>query len=218
VNLKKNQELDLPLQSKQNADEPLAEKVSPEDVKAALKAAREKFGRTTVTKALQQAKQQLGKQGVAKLTLLGGAAAVGLFLSGAVLTSLEVLPVVPEAMQAVGLAYSVVVASRVIRGAPEKFKVSPIRAVLEIVEEGGKMTKQRTSLVIPQVRLCHIYSVYKTYALCILYSYILFPSDMALRHMSTKVGTPICNPTLLCHYVHHLFISEPKSRIVILDL
>lgn len=154
MNLKKNQELNLPLQSEQNVDEPSSEKplgeVSPEDVKATLKAAREKFGRTTVTKALQQAKQQLGKQGVAKLTLFGGAAAVGVFLSGAVLASLEVLPVVPEAMQAVGLAYSVVVASRVIRGAPEKFKVSPIRAVLEIVEEGGKMTKQRTSLVMPQ--------------------------------------------------------------------
>lgn len=138
-----SQSLDLPLQSMDDTN--IAEAVSPEDVKETLKAARAQFGRTSVTKALQDAKQQLGKQGVAKLTLIGGAAAVGIFLSGALLSSLEVLPVVPEAMQAVGLAYSVVVASRVIRGSPEKFKVSPVRAVLEILEQG----EERTNLVMP---------------------------------------------------------------------
>lgn len=150
VNVKKNQDLNLPLQSKLNdVDMKTLGDLSPEDVKETLKAAREKFGRTTVTKALQEAKRKLGKQGVAKLTLFGGVAAVGVFLSGALLTSLEVLPLVPEAMQTVGLAYSVLVASRVIRGTPEKFQVSPVRAVLEIVEEGQKKV-QRTSLVMPQ--------------------------------------------------------------------
>lgn len=148
--MKKNQDLNLPLQSKLNdVDMKTLGDLSPEDVKETLKAAREKFGRTTVTKALQEAKRKLGKQGVAKLTLFGGVAAVGVFLSGALLTSLEVLPLVPEAMQTVGLAYSVLVASRVIRGTPEKFQVSPVRAVLEIVEEGQKKV-QRTSLVMPQ--------------------------------------------------------------------
>lgn len=149
----KNQDLNLPLQSKQTDVDTAVQTPgdpSPEDLKETLEAARAKFGRMTVTEALQEAKRTLGKQGVAKLTLFGGAAAVGVFLSTAILTSLEVLPLVPEAMQTVGLAYSVLVASRVIRGAPEKFKVSPIRAVLEIVEEGEKKQVQRTSLVMPQ--------------------------------------------------------------------
>jgi len=194
VNVKQTQELNLPLQSKQNKDvSATIGYLSPEDVKETLKAAREKFGRTTVTKALQEAKRQLGKQGVAKLTLFGGAAAVGVFLSGSLLTSLEVLPMVPEAMQTVGLAYSVLVASRVIRGDPEKFKVSPIRAVLEIVEEGEKKKVQRTSLVMPQVRLAdtsmQLYFVFFSLHLC--------PSDcacfsrwVALRHMSTVQACP----------------------------
>ena len=135
----KNKDLDLPMQSTQGD-------VSPDAAKRALKQAKEKFGAATVAKALQDAKRKLGEQGPGKLALYGGAAALGVLLSGALLSSLEVYPVIPETMQIVGLACSALVASNVIQGKRETFQVSPVKAVIAIVDG----TLQRTSLILPQ--------------------------------------------------------------------
>ena len=124
--------------------------ISPEAAKKALKEAKEKFGTATVAKALQEAKRKLGEQSPGKLALYGGAATLGILLSGAILTSLEVYPVIPETMQIVGLACSALVASNVIQGKRETFKVSPVKAVIAIVDLGKKGKVQRTSLVLPQ--------------------------------------------------------------------
>lgn len=148
---KKNQELNLPLQpKKESKTTPTSTSPSSFEVKEALKAAKEKYGEEMVTKNLKEVKKKFGKQGVGKLMLFGGAATLGLILSGAVLTSLEVLPLVPEAMQAVGLAYSVLVASRVIQGKKQTFTMSPVKAVIEIIDVGKKSQKERTSLVLPE--------------------------------------------------------------------
>jgi hypothetical protein len=135
----KNKDLDLPMQSKQGD-------VSPDAAKQALREAKEKFGAATVAKALQDAKRKLGEQGPGKLALYGGAAALGVLLSGALLSSLEVYPVIPETMQIVGLACSALVASNVVQGKREKFQVSPVKAVIAIVDG----TLQRTSLILPR--------------------------------------------------------------------
>ena len=149
--LNKKQELNLPLQPKKESKTATTNTSSASsEVKEALKAAKEKYGEETVTKNLKEAKKKFGKQGVGKLMLFGGAATLGLILSGAVLTSLEVLPLVPEAMQAVGLAYSVLVASRVIQGKNQTFTMSPVRAVIEIIDVGKTSQKERTSLVLPE--------------------------------------------------------------------
>lgn len=110
---------------------------NPQQMKEALQAAKKKYGKTTVSESLQEAKKHLGKDGLGKLALFGGVASVGVFLSGAVLTSLELLPLAPEALQTVGVAYSVLLASRLLQGKPAEFAVSPIKAVLELVDSGN---------------------------------------------------------------------------------
>ncbi len=123
---------------------------NPQQMKEALQAAKKKYGKPTVSEALQEAKKHLGKDGLGKLALFGGVASVGVFLSGAVLTSLELLPLAPEALQTVGVAYSVLLASRLLQGKPAEFAVSPIKAVIELVDSGNVNKVQRTSLVLPQ--------------------------------------------------------------------
>ncbi|XP_024387960.1 uncharacterized protein [Physcomitrium patens] len=118
----------------------------PKEAKKTLEAAKEKFGEETVTRQFQESTRELEKQGTTKIALLCGAATFGFIISGTLLTSLEVFPLVPEAMQLVGLAYSVLVVSRVIREEPEKFKVSPVRAVIEILDEG----EEKTNLMLPR--------------------------------------------------------------------
>ena len=146
-----NQELNLPSQPKKESKTTTTNTSSSSfEVKEALKAAKEKYGEETVIKNLKEAKKKFGKQGVGKLVLFGGAATFWLILSSAVLTSLEVFPLVPEAMQAVGLAYLVLVASRMIQGKNQTFTMSPVRAVLEIIDAGKKSQKERTSLVLPE--------------------------------------------------------------------
>lgn len=149
VNLK-NEDLNLPMQSRQSDVNKAPGDVSPEAAKQALKEVKEKFGPAAVSKALQEAKKKLGEQGPGKLALYGGAATLGVLLSGAILTSLEVYPIIPETMQLVGLACSALVASNVIQGKREKFKVSPVKAVIAIVDVGKKGKVQQTSLVLPQ--------------------------------------------------------------------
>lgn len=146
----KNKDLDLPMQSKLSDANMAPGDVTPEAAKKVLKEAKEKFGSATVSKALQEAKKKLGEQGPGKLALYGGAATLGVLFSGSILTSLEVFPVIPETMQIVGLACSALVASNVIQGKREKFQVSPVKAVIAIVDAGKKGKIQQTSLVLPQ--------------------------------------------------------------------
>jgi hypothetical protein len=110
---------------------------SRQQMKEALQAAKKKYGKMTVSEALQEAKKRVGKDGLAKLALFGGVASVGLLLSGAVLTSLELLPLAPEALQIIGVAYSLLLASQLLQGKPAEFAVSPIKAVLELVDSGN---------------------------------------------------------------------------------
>jgi len=110
---------------------------SRQQMKEALQAAKKKYGKMTVSEALQEAKKRVGKYGLAKLALFGGVASIGLLLSGAVLTSLELLPLAPEALQIIGVAYSLVLASQLLQGKPAEFAVSPIKAVLELVDSGN---------------------------------------------------------------------------------
>jgi len=110
---------------------------SRQQMKEALQAAKKKYGKMTVSEALQEAKKRVGKDGLAKLALFGGVASIGLLLSGAVLTSLELLPLAPEALQIIGVAYSLVLASQLLQGKPAEFAVSPIKAVLELVDSGN---------------------------------------------------------------------------------
>jgi hypothetical protein len=110
---------------------------SRQQMKEALQAAKKKYGKMTVSEALQEAKKHVGKDGLAKLALFGGVASVGLLLSGAVLTSLELLPLAPEALQIIGVAYSLLLASQLLQGKPAEFAVSPIKAVLELVDSGN---------------------------------------------------------------------------------
>jgi hypothetical protein len=110
---------------------------SRQQMKEALQAAKKKYGKMTVSEALQEAKKHVGKDGLAKLALFGGVASVGLLLSGAVLTSLELLPLAPEALQIIGVAYSMLLASQLLQGKPAEFAVSPIKAVLELVDSGN---------------------------------------------------------------------------------
>jgi len=51
-------------------------------------------------------------------------------------------------MQLVGVACSILVASRVIQGQPANFEVSPVKAVIAIVDKGKLI--QQTNLVLPQ--------------------------------------------------------------------
>jgi hypothetical protein len=110
---------------------------SRQQMKEALQAAKKKYGKMTVSEALQEAKKHVGKDGLAELALFGGVASVGLLLSGAVLTSLELLPLAPEALQIIGVAYSLLLASQLLQGKPAEFAVSPIKAVLELVDSGN---------------------------------------------------------------------------------
>jgi hypothetical protein len=110
---------------------------SRQQMKEALQAAKKKYGKMTVSEALQEAKKHVGIDGLAKLALFGGVASVGLLLSGAVLTSLELLPLAPEALQIIGVAYSLLLASQLLQGKPAEFAVSPIKAVLELVDSGN---------------------------------------------------------------------------------
>ncbi|KAG0562536.1 hypothetical protein KC19_9G154300 [Ceratodon purpureus] len=148
VNLK-NKDLNLPMQSELSDANVAPGDVNPEAAKKVLKEAKEKFGSATVAKALQEAKKKLGEQGPGRLALYGGAATLGVLLSGAILSSLEVYPIIPETMQIIGLACSALVASNVIQGKREKFQVSPVKAVIAIVD-AGKGKVQQTSLVLPQ--------------------------------------------------------------------
>jgi len=110
---------------------------SRQQMKEALQAAKKKYGKMTVSEALQEAKKHVGKDGLAKLALFGGVGSVGLLVSGAVLTSLELLPLAPEALQIIGVAYSLLLASQLVQGKPAEFAVSPIKAVLELVDSGN---------------------------------------------------------------------------------
>ncbi len=110
---------------------------SRQQMKEALQAAKKKYGKMTVSEALQEAKKHVGKDGLAKLALFGGVGSVGLLVSGAVLTSLELLPLAPEALQIIGVAYSLLLASQLLQGKPAEFAVSPIKAVLELVDSGN---------------------------------------------------------------------------------
>jgi hypothetical protein len=110
---------------------------SRQQMKEALQAAKKKYGKMTVSEALQEAKKHVGKDGLAKLALFGGVGSVGLLVCGAVLTSLELLPLAPEALQIIGVAYSLLLASQLLQGKPAEFAVSPIKAVLELVDSGN---------------------------------------------------------------------------------
>jgi hypothetical protein len=110
---------------------------SRQQMKEALQAAKKKYGKMTVSEALKEAKKHVGKDGLAKLALFGGVASVGLLLSSAVLTSLELLPLAPEALQIIGVSYSLLLASQLLQGKPAEFAVSPIKAVLELVDSGN---------------------------------------------------------------------------------
>ncbi|CAM6015436.1 unnamed protein product [Sphagnum balticum] len=111
---------------------------SRQQMKEALQAAK-KYGKMTVSEALQEAKKHVGIDGLAKLALFGGVASVGLLLSGAVLTSLEHLPLAPEALQIIGVVYSLLLASQLLQGKPAEFAVSPIKAVLELVDSANDL-------------------------------------------------------------------------------
>ncbi|CAK9866947.1 unnamed protein product [Sphagnum jensenii] len=110
---------------------------SRQQMKEALQAAKKKYGKMTVSEALQEAKKHVGKDGLAKLALFGGVGSVGLLVSGAVLTSIELLPLAPEALQIIGVAYSLLLASQLLQGKPAELAVSPIKAVLELVDSGN---------------------------------------------------------------------------------
>jgi len=79
VNLK-DKEFNLPVQPKQSD----AGKKTREDATH--------FSRATWSKALQEVKSKVAEQGASNLFLYGGAATLGVLLSGALLASLEPIP------------------------------------------------------------------------------------------------------------------------------
>lgn len=92
----------------------------------------------TVLDALNKVSRALGVS-KPKLAVLAGAASLGIGISGPVLSSLDVVPFMPETMQTVGVAFSVMVASRVYQGRPiGSMSSSPFRAIIEMVEGGPK--------------------------------------------------------------------------------
>lgn len=149
----KNKELKLPFQPRESDSNTDVDSVlgdaSSGKAKKTAGSTKGNSGGNTLSNALEDAKRKLEEQGPGNLALYGGSATLAVLLSAAVLNSLDKYPLIPEAMQIVGLACSVLVASRVVRGEQEKLKVSPVKAVIAIVDIGTKGKVQQTSLVLP---------------------------------------------------------------------
>ncbi|OAE34006.1 hypothetical protein AXG93_3891s1190 [Marchantia polymorpha subsp. ruderalis] len=78
---------------------------------------------------------------VAQMLLFGGVATFGLIVSGSMMESVALLPFAPEALQTVGVAYSVLLASQVLQGRSVSFPPpSPFKAVIQLVDNGQTPT------------------------------------------------------------------------------
>lgn len=87
-------------------------------------------------KAAVKAAESASIETVGTAAMYTGVAAVGTLLANSVLGSLDALPLLPSAMQAVGVAYVGMVGSRILAGGQTRSlePTSPMRAVMEIVE------------------------------------------------------------------------------------
>lgn len=95
------------------------------------------------------ASQTIEKMTVSQLALYGGLVAGGLYLVESILSSFDVLPLLPETLQIVGVLYTILLASRLFQGKPLSLTPSPVKAITELVERRGTMV-QRTNLELPQ--------------------------------------------------------------------
>lgn len=96
-----------------------------------------------------KASRALEKMTVAQFAIYGGLIAGGLFLLDSILNSFEVLPLLPESLQIIGVLYAIFFARRFFQGKPLSLTPSPVRAIAEIVERRGSLV-QTTNLELPQ--------------------------------------------------------------------
>ncbi|EFJ14297.1 hypothetical protein SELMODRAFT_423707 [Selaginella moellendorffii] len=98
------------------------------------------------TRILEEFRKGLKDKSAGELALYGGIAGVGLAIGGSVLSSLEVLPLVPEALQAVGVGYSILIAGRALKGKNNVLvATSPFKAISELVDSSENSRVQRTT-------------------------------------------------------------------------
>ncbi|XP_024541460.1 uncharacterized protein LOC112350083 isoform X1 [Selaginella moellendorffii] len=103
------------------------------------------------TRILEEFRKGLKDKSAGELALYGGIAGVGLAIGGSVLSSLEVLPLVPEALQAVGVGYSILIAGRALKGKNNVLvATSPFKAISELVDSSENSRVQRTTVVLPR--------------------------------------------------------------------
>ncbi|KAI5074329.1 hypothetical protein GOP47_0010290 [Adiantum capillus-veneris] len=101
------------------------------------------------TELLSKALQRLGKTTGVQLAIYGGLIAGGLYLVESLLNSFEVLPLLPETLQLVGVVYAILFGSRLFQGKPVSLMPSPVKAITELVDRKGTLV-QKTNLKLPQ--------------------------------------------------------------------
>lgn len=99
----------------------------------------------TVADVLNAAIKAMEGLTVAQLALYGGVTVAGLFILESILTSLEGVPLFPEALQLIGVLYTILLASRIFQGKSVNLTPSPVKAIMELVENGDSKF-QRTNL------------------------------------------------------------------------
>eukprot|EP00250_Pteridium_aquilinum_P013627 c21464_g1_i1 orf=184-1542(+) len=144
-------ELNIPLASQSSQPSPTDSKVS--DAGADKRPVSESDAAMETSRKdgdlFGKASQALENMTLAQLAIYGGFIAGGLYLLESILNSFEVLPLLPETLQIVGVLYAIVFASRLFQGKPLSLTPSPVQAITELVERRGTLL-QKTNLELPQ--------------------------------------------------------------------
>eukprot|EP00850_Spirogloea_muscicola_P001920 SM000007S20880 [mRNA] locus=s7:743163:745546:+ [translate_table: standard] len=104
----------------------------------------------TALKRASEAVEKAPVSSVGTAALYSGVATLGTLVAGSVLGSVDVLPLVPEAIQLLGFAYCSVIASRFVTSKQlDLTPLSPIKTFLSLVEQ-PQLPALAKSLVIPE--------------------------------------------------------------------
>ncbi|KAL2611750.1 hypothetical protein R1flu_023442 [Riccia fluitans] len=133
------QKLNLPFSSE---EAPRSDDSISTDATAAVFSEDEKTG--TVYEVLEEALKAVKEAPaltVAQWLLLGGVGTFGLVISNSIMKTLAFFPFAPEALQTVGVGYSLLVASQLLQGRSISFPPpSPFKAIVQLVDYGQTST------------------------------------------------------------------------------